>query len=177
MIFLYLTRLLSLNEALQLTKFSENSTLCRKSEGNHLEWGQLSAWGRPQRPLGRRHRISAVGKHPLPASHGAVPGPHGGGGGRAATASKESLLQRGHLSRCLIRKKQRLSLQWSSMLLNISDFLACIKFFVFNGTARGEKSLHLRLCSWCLSWWPVFWLTYPARKLFEMPTAALNQWF
>lgn len=73
MIFLYLTRLLPLNEALQLIKFSENSTLCRKSEGNHLEWGQLSAWGRPQLSLGRSHRISAVGKQPLPASHGAVP--------------------------------------------------------------------------------------------------------
>lgn len=74
----------------------------------------------------------------------------------AAMASEESLLQRGHLSRSFIRKIQRLSLHWSSMLLNISDFLACIKLFVFNGTARGEKSLNLRLCSLRLSWWPVF---------------------
>lgn len=61
----------------------------------------------------------------------------------AAMATEESPLQRGHLSRCLIRKIQHLSLHWSSMLLNISDFLACIKLSVFNGTARGEKSLNL----------------------------------
>lgn len=78
----------------------------------------------------------------------------------------------------LIRKRHCLSFHGSSNAAIDPQISLHVLSFLFEWNRTRRKTLHPGcVCSVFLSGWPVLWLPYPARKLFEMCTAIPSKWF